>query len=144
MIGRLGGNQQTVAAYHASMGKKIAKIEMREDVSHEGDWNSADDLTLTFDDGSQLHVWDGGRSCCEHRYITTDDVLDSFVGQVLQSIDLRDGPDHPESEYGDCHEEQFVLLTMTDGSNITIVTHNEHNGYYGGFHIQLAVTPTPN
>lgn len=84
-----------------------------------------------------LRVWDNGQSCCESRYMTTDDDLPSFVGAKVVGLEAVEGPDIPyEGEsYGEVHEQMFVKLETTAGT-ITLVTHNEHNGYYGGFDVE--------
>lgn len=88
-------------------------------------------LNLRFADGSGLTITDEGQSCCEYRHMSTDDDLGAFIGATFQGADLRDAPT-ADGEYGDCHEQQFLLLN-TDRGVATIVNHNEHNGYYGGF-----------
>lgn len=95
----------------------------------------SDVLHVQFPSGT-LHVWDNGQSCCESRYMTTDDDLPSFVGAKVVSLEAVEGPDIPyeEESYGDVHEQMFVKLETTAGT-ITLVTHNEHNGYYGGFDV---------
>lgn len=79
-----------------------------------------------------LRVWDDGQSCCENRYMTTDDDLPSFVGAKLVSFDIVDAA-NVDTEY-DVHEQTFVKLETTAGT-ITLVSHNEHNGYYGGINV---------
>lgn len=80
--------------------------------------------------GGTLRIVDDGQSCCESRYITCDDDLASFAGAEVQSIEVAAGPDI-DTGYG-VHEQQF-LRVITDRGVITCCTHNEHNGYYGGF-----------
>lgn len=98
------------------------------------------ELVIRFGGGGTLKVWDNGRSCCESRYMTTDDDLPSFIGAKVVSLEAVDGPDVEEvpdedgCTYGEVHEQTFVKLETTMGT-ITLVTHNEHNGYYGGFDI---------
>lgn len=77
-----------------------------------------------------LIIYDNGQSCCERRYITCDDELDSYVGAKIVGLEAVCGPD-VDAEY-DVHEQMFVKLETTSGT-ITLTTHNEHNGYYGGF-----------
>jgi hypothetical protein len=97
-----------------------------------------DALSIRFVGGGSLRIWDGGQSCCENRYMTTDDELDTFVGAKVVSLEAVEGPEVPvEDGYGDVHEQMFVKLETTAGT-ITMVTHNEHNGYYGGFDVQTA------
>ena len=94
-----------------------------------------DKLLVRFVGGGSLRIWDSGQSCCESRYMTTDDDLSSFVGAKVVSLDAVDGPTE-EGEYGEPHEQMFVKLETTAGT-ITMVTHNEHNGYYGGFDVAV-------
>jgi hypothetical protein len=92
-----------------------------------------DRLEITFSDG-QLVIWDDGRNCCENRYMTTDDDLSSFVGAKLLGYEAV-AVDDTKTEYDECHEQMFVKVETTKGT-ITLVTHNEHNGYYGGFDVR--------
>lgn len=93
-----------------------------------------DRLNIDFADGSKISVWDDGQSCCESRYMTTDDDVASLVGGKLVSIVGKPGPGHV-AEY-DEHETCFVEIA-TDKGFVTIVNHNEHNGYYGGFGLTI-------
>lgn len=93
---------------------------------------SEDSLRLYLPSG-QLRIWDSGQSCCESRYMTTDDELGSFMGAKLIGLDIVEVPTE-DDEHGDPHEQVFVKLETNMGA-ITLVTHNEHNGYYGGFHV---------
>lgn len=86
-------------------------------------------LQLGFDDGVEIKISDDGQSCCEHRYMTTDDNLGFLDGKILTGITLKDAP-NVEDAYGD-HEIQFMEI-MTNEGCITFCSHNEHNGYYGG------------
>jgi hypothetical protein len=123
MIGMLGGNRDTAQAMKDAIGRTIAKAELFPD----GDGA----LVLTFTDGAKLKLYDNGRSCCESRYMTCDDDLSSFVGDVLTGAEVADAPTIT-SEWGDPHEQAF-LKVRTDRGVITATTHNEHNGFYGGF-----------
>jgi hypothetical protein len=123
MLGYLGGNEETVKAHLNAQGKTISKIAFSED-----------ELVLSFNDETGIKIWDDGQSCCEHRYMTSGDDMQAFVGTKFLSAELRDAPEI-EDEYG-CHEEQFLLIN-TDKGTFTIENHNEHNGYYGGFWIVI-------
>lgn len=94
-----------------------------------------DTLHFVFVDGSKMKVFDDGQSCCEHRYMMTDDDLSLFVGDKLVDIEVRDAPDM-EDEWGNCHEVQFLEI-KTNRGYFTMTTHNEHNGYYGGFYVRV-------
>jgi hypothetical protein len=104
----------------AAFGKKLTSIECE------------NALLLRFEDGTGIMLVDEGQSCCESRYMSTDDDLNYFVGAELTGAELADGPD--EGGEDDCHETQFLKITTSKGV-FTMVNHNEHNGYYGGFWI---------
>lgn len=93
-------------------------------------------LLLDFEDGTSIDLYDGGQCCCEDRFMTTDDDPASLVGQVLTHLEAKPGPDiEEESGYGD-HEQMFIEVA-TDKGFITLVNHNKHNGYYGGFSLKI-------
>lgn len=125
MINMLAGSfdkSRKVFADHA--GKRIAKL-----------WLGPDDdgLHFVFDDGSRMRLFDDGQSCCETRYMRTDDDLAAFVGATLIDAEVREGGE-VEGKY-EIHETEFLIVTTSAGQ-FTMVSHNEHNGYYGGFSIQ--------
>lgn len=125
MLCMLGGNEETVKAINESIGKRIQKVWLDEE---------NDRLRFDLEDGTQLVMWDGGQSCCEHRYMRTDDVLEEYDGAILLDFELKDAPDI-EDEWGEVHEVQF-LDVKTDKGIFQMANHNEHNGYYGGFWIE--------
>jgi hypothetical protein len=90
-------------------------------------------LILEFTDGTALTIWDDGQSCCESRYVTCDDDINCLIGGKFHSVILKEADDIPTS---DIHEICFVDV-WTDRSVITLCTHNEHNGYYGGFNLKI-------
>jgi hypothetical protein len=95
-------------------------------------------LTFAAPDGSsagRLVISDEAQSCCEKRYLTCDDDLDDLIGNRLVHIAAKPGPTS-ESEYGEQNETCFVEV-MTNRGSITLCTHNEHNGYYGGFELTI-------
>ena len=128
MLGMLGGNKETVAAVKASLGKTIKETRLKDD----------DSLVLVFDDGLVLTLRDDGQSCCENRYMRTDDDLAEFAGAEVLDVELRDAPS-TEGEYGECHDVQFLAVKTSKGEFV-MSTHNEHNGYYGGFWIVASLT----
>lgn len=115
-----GGSPKSASDFY---GRTITAAELKED-----------ELLLTFSDGVRIRVWDDGQSCCESRYMRSDDDVQSLVGHQLLRMEAKDAPSQP-SEYGD-HEVVFVEVG-TDAGFITISNHNEHNGYYGGFGLSL-------
>lgn len=134
MIGMLfGDNESTVKAVESSLGKTIASVVVDESRREDGA------LVFTFQDDTTLEVYDGGRSCCESRWMHTDDDLDAFVGATLVGIDVREGPTK-EGEYGDMDESLFLVVRTSKG-DFTVVTYNSHNGYYGGFWLCASTDP---
>jgi len=77
----------------------------------------------------RLTLWDRGQSCCESRYIRTDDDLAYFAGAMLRNIEISAAEEIADSVV---HDIQFLRI-ITDRGTITFVNHNEHNGCYGGF-----------
>lgn len=147
MIQMLFGNSFNYTPY---VGKKITDAEVKDDA-----------LYLTFEGtDKKLKIEDGGQSCCENRYMTTDDDPKSLIGGNLRAIEEREGEDVKDPCYRcegrgtdldgeECvscsgskvcswsdHETAFVIVS-TDQTSITLCTHNEHNGYYGGFALRV-------
>jgi len=121
MLNFLGGNEETVSAIKASIGNAITSIAL-----------DAESLVIGLSNGTSLKLWDDGQSCCETRYMSCDDDLQSFIGDKLVGIELKN-TQNMEYEYG-AYEVQFLDI-ITDKSRFQIANHNEHNGYYGGFSI---------
>lgn len=117
-----GGSKESPEKY---IGKKIVAAEL-DSVKNE--------LRLTFSDGINIKIHDDGQSCCETRYMTTDDDLSKIIGGVLKNILSKEGPELITD--GDKHEQVFIEV-QTDIGFITIANHNEHNGYYGGFGLSI-------
>ena len=122
MINALGGNRETVEAVQAAQGKTITALSLTDD-----------QLRFEFEDGTRLRLQDSGQSCCESRYMQTDDDLPYYIGAKFVSAEVRDGGS-TEDEWGERHEIQFLVVT-TDRGTFSMASHNEHNGYYGGFWI---------
>jgi hypothetical protein len=123
----LGGYGDTARIVSDAMGKTIVDVQICNT-----DDTEEDSLRFRFADGSGIKLLDGGQSCCETRYMHTDDKLEDFVGAVLQNIEIQDGPEKM-LDY-DVQESQFLVVTTSKGV-FTVVNYNEHNGYYGGFAI---------
>jgi hypothetical protein len=124
LINRLGGNAETATAWQSAKGKEIRHVELKDDA-----------LLFTFTDGSQLSVWDDGQSCCEKRYMVCHDDLKEFAGAKLLDFNEKNAPEI-ESPWG-THEVQFLDVVTSRGT-FQVATHNEHNGYYGGFFLRLS------
>lgn len=122
----LGYNaEQTYRILQPAIGRNIVKLYIEDNR-----------LSFLMDNGKGFHLLDDGQSCCESRYMTTDDSLEHFVGATLTGIEVRKGP-LVEDEWADVHDTEFLLVHTSKGT-FTVVNHNEHNGYYGGFSL-LAV-----
>lgn len=93
-----------------------------------------DSVTLQFDFG-KLTLRDCGQSCCENRYMSTDDDIQSLVGSRFMCYEVKDGDYQGTEDDYNVHEVQFLEI-QTDSGFVTLVNHNEHNGYYGGFSVQ--------
>ena len=116
-----GGSRHSADEFY---GSRITKAEL-----------AGNRLLLTLDDERKIAIFDDGQSCCESRYMTTDDDPSSLVGHELRRIEAKSGPTEDE-EYGGAHETCFVEVG-TDAGFITLTNHNEHNGYYGGFGLTI-------
>lgn len=133
MIERCSMKGGSATALFKMIGKTITGVEMKDD-----------ELFISFGSHGTLKLSDEGQSCCEHRYMTTDDKLEEYVGAALLNIEVKDVPipilerkSYDDDDYSiDEHDIQFVEISTTKGSFV-LVTHNEHNGYYGGFDVQL-------
>jgi hypothetical protein len=91
-------------------------------------------LQLVFVDGCAIRIADDAQACCEVRDMTCDDDLESFRGDKFLGVDVLDVLDGPAVSDSSAHNVLF-LHVRTSGGSITCQTHNEHNGYYGGFDV---------
>lgn len=123
LIGYLAGNQESVNIYKNSIGKEINKV-----------WIDEHSLHFQLSDGTKFLLSDEGQSCCETRYMSTDDDLSYYNNSILIDIELKNCTS--EENDWDEHEIQFVDVTTSKGT-FTLANHNIHNGYYGGFLIEL-------
>lgn len=101
---------------------------------------SNDVITLKLE-GGQLKITDEGQSCCESRYLTTDDDLSVKPGERLHAIELT-SCDEGKLDYDEFHDIQFLEI-RTSLQTLTFSSHNEHNGYYGGFCIEACFDELP-
>ena len=90
-----------------------------------------EELLITFDDGTVFSICDSADLYSETRSMKIDDDLSDLVGGHLVSIEVKNAP-NIESKCGDTHEVQFLEI-QTNKCSVTIASHVEHNGYYGGF-----------
>lgn len=106
-------------------GKKIVAVHL---IENEG-------LRLNFEDGKAIRIFDGLRDCCERRYLSCDDNLSDLVGKPLIQIEIKDLEIVEESSFG-VHEIMFLQVKAGD-ADVTLSSHNEHNGYYGGIDVRI-------
>ncbi len=125
LISHLAGNEDSVKSFSGSINKTIVALSISDDALH-----------FTFDDGSKIKLFDDGQSCCENRYMRTDDELSYYIGSQLLGAEIKDAPSI-ECNYGE-HEVQFLEVQTSKGV-FTLSSHNEHNGYYGGFSIKCDI-----
>jgi len=118
----LGDDTESATTYRGAIGKTISEIVLSPDGKL---------LTIRFTDGTGVCFLDDGQSCCEHRYMTTDDKLDDFVGATFTAARIASAADRPDGD-DNVHEVQFLHIDTSKGT-FTVESHNEHNGYYGGF-----------
>ena len=122
-----GGSEHNAEEY---VGQKVASAKLNTETDPEY-------VEIAFEGGKTIRIMDAGQSCCESRYITCDDDFASLVGGTLLGIETKSVPDI-EGEY-EVHEQVFIEI-KTDKGSVTFTTHNEHNGYYGGFGLTIEET----
>lgn len=121
MLHRMGGGSKHSASEY--YGQKIVSAALVDNK-----------FRLALGNGKNIELWDDAQSCCENRWITCDDDLGKIVGGTLTRVEVKEGPSDESS--GDVHEQLFIEIG-TNECFVTICTHNEHNGYYGGFGLTI-------
>lgn len=119
-----GGSENDVKLF---IGKKVVEAKFS---------SENDKFYIGFDDGVKISIWDDGQSCCEHRYMTCDDNPKDIVGGELVSVGVKHAPDQEDD--WEVHEIAFLEVVTTKGT-VQFATHNEHNGYYGGFGLTITM-----
>lgn len=109
-----------VDAFAAAIGKQIRSVSLENDT-----------LYIVMEDDTSVAISDEGQSCCEHRYATCDDDLSQFAGAVLLGAEEKEVSGNSEDDWSE-HDIMFVDFITTAG-RFQLASHNEHNGYYGGF-----------
>jgi hypothetical protein len=132
-----GINDTSLAVVELYSGQVIKKITM----DSEKITRDSEVLIITFESGSKIQIMDDGQSCCETRYMHCEDEADFeyLQGSVFRFIEVVDAPDEENEgagEYDDVHEVQFCNILTSKGV-IQLTCHNEHNGYYGGFGVEV-------
>jgi hypothetical protein len=94
------------------------------------------ELQFEFTDGSSFIIFDNGQTCCEERYLTTEDDLSSFIGdQFLEITEKNYTIEDLSNGSGDA--ECLDIEVQTNKGFFSFQCHNDHNGYYGGFDISI-------
>ena len=127
MLQQMGDNFASIKAYTDALNKTISTIIFE---------NEESTLRIVFTDSTGIDFNDAGQSCCESRYMTTDDKFEEYIGAVFLCAKIKKAPSLEDAEYGD-HDCEFLEIQTNKGC-FTIVNHNEHNGYYGGFWIRVS------
>ena len=122
MLESKSDNKYSVSFFSNMIGGTISNLELNEDYLH-----------FEFTDGAILNIYDDRQMCCEKRYMTTNDDLLYYIGSILIDTEVVKAP-YIEDDPDTVHEVAFLKVKTTNGV-FTIETHNEHNGYYGGFDI---------
>jgi hypothetical protein len=123
-----GGSENSADKYY---GRKI----------HRASFDAENDrVILSFEDGVIISIFDNGQSCCESRYMVCEDDLSTLNGKTLRAIEVVEGPDAEmtDKDSDNYHEICFLEIKTNEGPIVTFSTHNEHNGYYGGFGLSIA------
>ena len=132
LINALTGGKGQLEPVNGVLGKTVREAVLKPEAKRDGA------LKVVFTDGTELLLFDDGRSCCESRWLHTDDDLSSLAGGVLREVRVDPGPTE-EDAYGDPKESEFLVL-RTDRATVTVVAYNEHNGYYSGFWLAAEVS----
>lgn len=124
---------KSIDAFMKVVGKKITGIALAGPVGS----TEKDELHIRFKNNTFIRIADDGQSCCENRYMTTDDKLSDYIGGNLLNIEVKPVPvPLKESGDGDDHDIEFLEITTSKGAFV-LTNHNEHNGYYGGFSVSV-------
>lgn len=117
-------------------GRQIERVSIHE---NDGPYTEPDALLIEFMDGGPSLRLRNRQECCECLYMTCDDDLSGLRGECFQSVEVSDETNpgsEAEAETENCddgqHDIQFLTI-RTDKSTCVVSSHNEHNGYYGGF-----------
>lgn len=125
LFGVNSGNTKSDIAFTKATNKTIKRAYLEDNK-----------LKLDFTDGTGLMLYDDDHQCCEERWTSTDDDLDNFCDSKLYKVEVKEGPtvdDNETDKYETYYHDTAFLDVTTSKGVFTLVTHNSHNGYYGGF-----------
>lgn len=125
-----GGSPRSASDYYGLIITSAKIVEFTK-----GRDGSVNELHLGFEDGTKIRIFDDGQSCCERRYMRSDDKVQDLVGQRLMKIEIKKADIMPDED-GQVHEIAFMEI-KTDQGVTSFSFHVEHNGYYGGFGLSV-------
>lgn len=103
-------------------------------------------LVITLDNDQEIRIT-GQQSCCEQRYMHTEDNLSSLRGQKFMGIRIKKAA-HPLSlelgplQRANTDEENSSLMVQfleiaTDGAGLAFAHYNQNNGYYSQMELDV-------
>ena len=125
------GGQQMMTIYHEGSEALLESVigKVFREVRVDPDENR---LVFAFVGGPDIYLFDDDQSCCETRWIHTDDDLLYFTGCKFLGLEVKEGPSE-DTKY-EFRDSQFLIIKTTLGE-FTVVNYNQHNGHYAGFKI---------
>ncbi len=108
------------------IGKRISNVKFDKE---------NDRIIFNFSDGDQYSISDEGQYYCEYRYMVCEDNLSYYSDTILKDILVTDCDEKKEADF-EYTDIQFLEI-ITDKGSFQFSTRNEHNGYYGGFEIEI-------
>ena len=133
-----GGSHESPDSVAAAVGKTIKAITLAD-----GESDESTGMAFLFTDDTAVIFYDDARSCCEHRFMTTDDDLAPFVGATFMDVALseKNAPDgEGQSEWVDYEEHEWCFVDFITSMGVfTSTMHDRHNGYYGGISLAARV-----
>jgi len=78
LVKRLFGDGHGWEVFTSAIGKTIKEVNLVDNALH-----------FTFEDGYRMRIFDDGQSCCESRYMRTDDDLNYFIGAKLTGAEIK-------------------------------------------------------
>ena len=122
------------------MGKKKVEKDVISKIllAREEDWvEDRTKLQIYTTDGMMREFTDE-QCCCERRYMTLNEDVEYFIGATYLGYDVSE---FKRDTYDDEMIESQFLNIRTNKGVFTVVNHNEHNGYYGGFGVKMTHKP---
>ncbi len=144
---------KTYGSYDIRGARRISR-KVISDIQFAKDKDGDNTIVFTFSDNTILTMFDSGNYWHHGRkYFHTDDDMNYFIGSQFLSAEVRLGPEKkldkiisdwtgelaPDYTDGDLIQESEFLIISTNKGQFTIVSYNEHNGYYGGFDLRVNI-----